>query len=205
LYLSLKPYVGVPAALAPIPPHQGFPLYYPVLIGHMVGGTLAMTTMCLQVWPWLRMNHPRWHRISGRLYVIGVLMAAAAGWAVVWYAFPGGKVGALAILVIWPIVTVVAYVAVRRKNFLMHRRFMLYSFAFSANNMWATFALLAINHWHIPIDLTYLGEAFRWIPWVGDLMLVQWFLYRTERRPGWVLRRPKPAAVAELEDQPKAA
>lgn len=183
LYLASKPFIGVPEDQTPLPPHDNFPLYYPLLIIHMIGGTVAMLTMCLQVWPWLRQHHPKVHRVSGRIYLLATLVSGVLGLVVVWWAPKSGKVGALCLLIFWLVTSAAAYRAVRRGDIAKHRQYMLYSFAVAASNMWASLALVVIQGFEIPLDIVYYQEAARWIPWVGNVMLVQWWLYRTARRP----------------------
>jgi uncharacterized membrane protein YozB (DUF420 family) len=182
LYIQATPFLGVPEADAPIPPHAGFPLYYPFLIAHMCGGTLAMLTMCAQVWPWLRVNHPKAHRVTGRLYLAGAYVAGFAALVVVWFAPNSGKVGALCMAVFWLGVSTAAWVSARRRNYVAHRRFMLYSFAIASNNIWAASTFLVLTKLGVPFNPGLFAEGARWIPWVGNLMLVQWWLYRTARR-----------------------
>lgn len=182
IYAQAKPFVGVPEDQAPLQPHQGFPLYYPFLIVHISAGTVAMLTMVPQVWPWLRLHHPKAHRVIGRVYVIAAVVAATMALTIVWWAPKSGKVGALCLALFWLVSTVAAYRAARRGDFVKHRRFMLYSFAIATNNMWAAYSLMVMLALRIPVDPVYYAEAARWIPWVGNLMLVQWWLYRTARR-----------------------
>ncbi|HJP77562.1 MAG TPA: DUF2306 domain-containing protein [Pseudonocardiaceae bacterium] len=182
IYTQASPYVGVPEDQAPLQPHQGFPAYYPLLFVHIGAGTVAMLTMILQVWPWLRQHHPRIHRWSGRSYVFASVVGSCVALTIVWYAPKPGKVGALCLAIAWLVTTVAGYRAARRRDFEKHRRFMLYSFGIAANNMWAAYAAMIIQDFNIPIDVAYYQEAARWIPWVGNLMLVQWWLYRTARR-----------------------
>jgi len=39
-----------------------FPLHYWLIVGHVLFGTVALVTMCLQMWPWLRRRYPVVHR-----------------------------------------------------------------------------------------------------------------------------------------------
>lgn len=167
--------VPVPPEQRPLPPHDNFPLYYSMLLVHMAGGTVAMLTVVLQVWPWLRQHHPRVHRVD----LVATLVTIVFGLVIVWWAPMAGKVGALCLLQFWLGVTAVAYDAVRRRDFRKHRRFMLYSFAVATNNMWGAFFLMAITWLKVPLDLNYFAEGARWIPWVGNVFLVQWWLDRT--------------------------
>jgi uncharacterized membrane protein len=171
--------VPVPPEQRPLPPHDNFPLYYPMLLVHMAGGTVAMLTVVLQVWPWLRQHHPKVHRVTGRVYLVATLVTIVFGLVIVWWAPMAGKVGALTLLLFWLGVTAVAYDAVRRGDYRKHRRFMLYSFAVATNNMWGAFFLMAITWLKVPLDMNYFAEGARWIPWVGNVFLVQWWLDRT--------------------------
>jgi len=197
IYLAGQPFAGVPKDQAPLQPHDNFPAYYPLLIIHMIASAVAMLAMVPQVWPWLRQHHPKVHRATGRTYLLATMVGGGLGLIVVWLAPPVGKVGALCLLLFWLGTSIAAYRAVRRRDFAKHRRYMLFSFAVASNNMLAFFSLLVIQALEIPLDMVYYQEAARWIPWVGNVMLVQWWLYRTARRPPPApVRRPAPSPSA---------
>src|SRR6266542_1640256 len=87
LYYQITPFLGKPEDELPVPPHDGFALYYPALIVHMTAGTIALLAVCLQMWPWLRQNFRRHHRWIGRAYVyLGAIPGGIAGLTIVWYA-----------------------------------------------------------------------------------------------------------------------
>ncbi|GAA3071524.1 DUF2306 domain-containing protein [Streptosporangium carneum] len=181
LIFQLSPFAGVAESQAPIPPHDGFPLYYPLLIAHMALGTVAMIAVCLQVWPWLRLRHPAVHRVSGRLYVLGALPGAVIGLVIMPFAPPVGQIGVSMATILWFATTLAGFVAARRRRYALHRRYMLYSFALVMNNVWGIVIVntgLAVGD----ISINYLLEAARWVGWVVNLMLVQWWLYRTAGR-----------------------
>ncbi len=182
LYFQIEPVVGVPEDQLLLPPHDNFKPYYTLLITHMSFGTLSMLAMILQVWPWLRQNHPKIHRVSGRIYLTGAFVGGGAGLIIVWWAPQPGKLGGVAMLLFWISMSAAALVSARRKNYVQHRRFMLYSFAVPTNNLWAYFTYLAIDKFQIPLDPAYFLEYARWAPWVGNLMLVQWWLYHTAKK-----------------------
>lgn len=183
LYFQVEPFVGTPEALAPVPPHGDFPAYYSLLITHIVFGTVSMLTVCLQVWPWLRRQYPAVHRISGRIYVAACVICGICGLIIMPWAPPVGKVGVTMSTTLWVITTVVAFWAVRAGRFALHRRFMLYSFALVMNNVWGLAMAKIVIGFEIQMDFTYLAESARWIGWVVNMMVVQWWLYHTERRP----------------------
>lgn len=183
LYWQAGPFVGTPEAEAQIPPHDGFRPYYTLLILHIVFGTVAMVASNFQVWPWLRRRYPAVHRWTGRVYVPSVIIGGGCGLIILKFAPVVGQTGAFMSTTLWIATTIVGYWAARTGRWRLHRRFMLYSFALVMNNVWGLTAAKIIIEGGINIDFTYLGEGARWVGWIVDLMLVQWFLYKTERRP----------------------
>lgn len=184
---------------APVAPHAGFPHYFWFLAGHMTGGFIAMFTAVLQLWPWLRKNHPLVHRVSGRLYVVGTLLGGTCGLIIVRFAPPAGKVGITAAVIMWMVTTVIAWVLAMRGKYELHRRFMLYSFATLMSIVWGVPIVqigLAMPTTISPTYINYLIEASRWTGWVADLLIVQWFLLRAARRPQALRGRKSPAGDA---------
>ena len=72
LLFSLPPYftggTRVPATFA---------LHYPLLVAHVMFGSVAMVSAVAQIWPRLRTRHPVLHRRMGRVYVAAAIPAAA--------------------------------------------------------------------------------------------------------------------------------
>ncbi|GGK91107.1 hypothetical protein Sme01_52530 [Sphaerisporangium melleum] len=180
LFYQISPYV--PESTAPVPPHDGFPAYYPVLVTHMVASTLAIITAVFQVWPWLRKKHPAVHRASGRVYLLGAVVGGITGLIIVRFAPPVGQIGVSAAVSLWMIFTIVAVVYARKGRYDLHRRFMLYSFAIVMNNIWGVLIVNVLMRLPWEVNFVYMLEAARWTGWVFNLMLVQWWLYHTEGR-----------------------
>ncbi|GAB3473526.1 DUF2306 domain-containing protein [Amycolatopsis cihanbeyliensis] len=195
LVYQLSPFRELNEETAPLPPHDGFPLYFPLLLIHMFFGTVAMITVVLQLWPWLRANHPRVHRISGRFYVVSALIGGCTGLVIVPFAPVVGQVGVSMATITWMAVTTMAFIRARQRQFAKHRRLMLYSFAIVMNNVWGVIlGRIGLSMTDV-IDINYVQETVRWVGWVGNLMLVQWWIYRTEDRRK-ALRRRNSEAVS---------
>ncbi|WP_424530123.1 DUF2306 domain-containing protein [Sphaerisporangium viridialbum] len=190
---QVTPYV--PERTAPTPPHDGFPAYYPLLVVHMITGTLAMVTAVFQVWPWLRKRHPAVHRALGRVYVVSALVGGVIGLIIVRFAPPVGQIGVAASTTLWIATTAAAYVMAVRKRYDLHRRFMLYSFAIVMNNIWGVLIVNVLMRLPFEVGFTYMLEGARWIGWVVNLMLVQWWLYHTAGRPLDIPRPKKKVRV----------
>lgn len=199
LQYQLRPFADLKESTAPIPPHPGFSLYYPVLLVHILGGTTAMITVCFQVWPWLRVHHPAIHRVVGRVYVVAAVVGGLAGLTIVRFAPQSGQIGVSMVTLLWMATTLTGFWMARRGRFVEHRRFMLYSFAIVINNFWGVALLELTTHMHIDLALTYFLEGARWVGWIVNLMVMQWWLYHTADRPLELPpgREPRPGIGAE--------
>ena len=83
LLFAVPPYLSLDPTQSRIPPPTGVQAYYPLLVAHVVFASVAMSTACLQIWPWFRRRFPGAHRLFGRVYVWGgVLPAGIAGLAI---------------------------------------------------------------------------------------------------------------------------
>lgn len=180
LAIALPPFLEFDPATQPTPLNQRLPgLHYHLLITHVLVGAVAIVTACLSVWPWLRSRHVAVHRWSGRVYVFSALPSAVLTPTLIalrdgWQADIGGYAQGG----IWFLTTMIGYVAIRQGNYLRHRRWMMYSFAMTASVVWGPFGGLFIP----PEALSYLNEVARWAGWLVNLLIVKWWLDRTDRQ-----------------------
>lgn len=197
LYMSLPRYLTFDPAQSLIPVNEGFRPHYPLLLAHIVTGTIALLTVCLQVWPWLRRRHPRAHRLSGRLYVFaGMLPSALLSLAIMPFGILTG-LGAIgssvwAVLTLW--VTIAGYLAARQRRWADHRKFMLYSFGLATSIITGRALFTAAWYGAMPLFpesemtvLTIAQFAGFWLNWLVNLGLVAWWLRRSAKKG--VLRR----------------
>lgn len=52
--LAVPPYLTGDRSLSRVPTHDELVWYYPVLVAHIVFGSIALLTGAFQVWPWFR-------------------------------------------------------------------------------------------------------------------------------------------------------
>jgi uncharacterized membrane protein YozB (DUF420 family) len=197
LLFSVPPYLTLDPSRSRLPAPEGNDLYHPVLVAHVLFGTVAMTTACFQIWPAFRTAHKRGHRLTGRIYVVaGVLPAGLLGLYIGWHtsAGPSVRVANLVGSALWLVVTLVAFRAARQRRFGDHRRWMSRSFALTMSivlsrvvNVVATIVLTP------QVDTTFGGSAEMMRHsaasigvWLSPLLL----LLITD----WLLDRRKPAA-----------
>jgi hypothetical protein len=192
LAFSLPPYLTFDPDRSRVPVHDGFALHYPLLVAHILFGSVALLTCCLQMWPWLRRSRPDIHRRAGRAYVFcGVLPAGIALLGVAPLSSTGfvSQVGNTLLALLWMPVTWAGYRAARRRRYREHREWMIRSFALTTsivvNRLWLVlmFAVLLPQR-----DTTFHGDedalidaaagASVWLGWVVNLLVAEWWLHR---------------------------
>lgn len=196
LAFSVPPYLTFDPALSRLEPPEGDDLYYPLLVAHVLFGSVAMATACFQIWPAFRTRHRRGHRITGRVYVFGgVLPAGLLGLYIGWHtaAGPSVRVANLVGSALWLTVTIIGLRMARQRRYGEHRRWMSRSFALAMSivlsrviNVVATIVLVP------EVDTTFGGseELMRysalsigvWLSPLLLLLLTDWLLER--RKPG---------------------
>ncbi|MER5262137.1 DUF2306 domain-containing protein [Actinosynnema sp. NPDC002837] len=197
LAFSVPPYLTFDPSLSRLRPPEGDDLYYPLLVGHVLFGAVAMVTACFQVWPSFRASHPRGHRITGRIYVFaGVLPAGVLGLYIGWHtaAGPSVRVANLVGSALWVAVTIMGLRMARRRRYGEHRRWMSRSFALSMSITLSRVVTIIATIVLMPqLDTTFKGsrELLQYSSasigvWLSPLLL----LLITD----WVLERRKPAA-----------
>ncbi|MGH8792033.1 MAG: DUF2306 domain-containing protein [Stackebrandtia sp.] len=183
--------------------------HYLLLSGHIVIGTVALSACCLQVWPWLRQNHPKVHRVSGRIYVAAVLPGSVlALTSSVMSVVPiPGRVGNVMLSVLWLGTTLTGFYMARNRRFAEHRRWMIRSFAlcFSivVSRLWIGIwfaALTPFSDTHYNGDMDALAGDLAvgaiWCSWVVNLLIAEWWIERGRRpRKRPVKKAPAPAEV----------
>ena len=202
LWYKLPDFRGLDQHRVGIVLNRNFSLHYPVLVAHVVTGSIALITLCMQITPWVRRNHPRVHRISGRLYVFaGVLPCTLLALLLDRLtAFWEGNAGTAVESLAWLGATTMGYLAARRRSWAQHRRWMTYSFAIALGFLWGAIAGAWFSHasraaGHPVFNPAYLFEFVRWGGWMINLVIAQWWLERT----GWApkgARRDEPANPA---------
>jgi hypothetical protein len=211
LVFVIPAYATLDPAQARIALTPGNPFHYPLLIVHVASGTVAMLSGCVQVWPRFRRRHPRAHRVSGRVYLVSVVVGSPALAALIFFRAENlGRepttvvIGFSALTLLWAGTAIAGYAAARQRRFADHRKWMLYSFAFTLSIIWSRTAFVAA----LPfprLDPRWIAENVGWFPWVLNLLIVQWWLNRTARRPVVVpagAGEPEPAVPASQDPGP---
>ncbi|MER6948932.1 DUF2306 domain-containing protein [Nonomuraea sp. NPDC000554] len=189
---SLPPYVSFDPALSRVPAPDFFPPHYVVLSLHVLFGTVAMLTCCLQIWPWFRRRHPRVHRLVGRVYVFGGCLPGGLLGLTVGLATPFGHVARashVVLALLWLGCTFAGWRMARQRRFVDHRRWMVRSFALTmsivSNRIWSTVWVITLAP---EVETTFHGDEAlfaatvaslsAWLGWVLPLLFAEWWLER---------------------------
>lgn len=190
---SLPPYLSLDPARSRVPVPDAFPAYYPLLSLHVIFGSVAMLTCCLQIWPRFRARHPRAHRAIGRVYVFAGCVPAGLTGLVVALATPFGpvaRVSSVLLSLIWLGCTVAGWRMARRRRFAEHRRWMIRSFALTmsiiTNRVYGVIMAVALMpelettfHGDEALLTQTVGSLAAWLGWTLPLLAAQWWLDRT--------------------------
>lgn len=148
------------------------------LYGHIIFGPIAILLMPLQFMSKLRARRRGLHRMTGRIYVASVMIAAVSSLAMLpsSLATPWALSGFAVLAVLWMAFTLKAVMAARAGDIQTHQRWMIRSatLTFSAVTLRLIMAPLMIAGWSV-VE-TYNVTA--WGAWVPILIFVEWFVLR---------------------------
>ncbi|PRY45142.1 DUF2306 domain-containing protein [Umezawaea tangerina] len=162
----------------------------PVVL-HIIGASAYCVLGAFQFAPALRREHPRWHRVAGRVLVPAGLVAALSGlWMALFYplpAFDGDLVKVFRLVFGTGMVAalVLGFRTARRRDFRAHRAWMMRAYAIGQGAGSQAFTHLS---WMAVFgDPTVFQRALLMLAgWVVNLAVAEWFI---RRRPVLVARR----------------
>jgi uncharacterized membrane protein len=155
---------------------------------HVVGITshiaFMMTAALLGPTQFLRPfrdRYPRWHRVAGRLYVIGALGGGLAGLYMSQYSASGAASGwGFALLALGVLVTTAtAFSLILRGRVREHREWMTRSYAL-------IFAAVTLRLYLAPLEAAFGEHAgyatTAWVSWIPNLVVAEFIIRRHLRR-----------------------
>jgi uncharacterized membrane protein len=109
------------------------PYYWPraaYLLPHVLGGLVAIVIGPFQFWPRIRNNYRKAHRVSGRIYLLAILVGGLGG-MVMAVTIPEGLAyasGLFFLSVAWFLTAGMAFIAIRRRKIEQHKEWMIRSY-----------------------------------------------------------------------------
>jgi len=151
------------------------------LLCHISGGLLALCCGPFQFWSSLRRDWRRAHRLTGRLYLLGVLLAGATALRLALFIpeSDGGWAAGVALFTlatVWLSTAALALLTIRRRQFTAHKEWVIRSYVL-------TFAFVSLRLW---LDLPLISTAGTnteriifadWFAWILPLFITEALLY----------------------------
>lgn len=149
-------------------------------VSHLVTAVIPLITGPFQFWTWFRKHHIKWHRLVGKVYIIGCLLGGlSALYLSATQPYPGSVVPALMLALLWLFMTSSAWITIKRKNVQAHRLFMIRSYTLTLSFVFLRILsdLVYKHHFLSFIKNQDVRDAtYEWISFVVPLLVVEFFI-----------------------------
>jgi uncharacterized membrane protein len=179
LAVSLVSYRYLGAA-EEIPPQIAANAFFsPWLAVHAAGAATALLLGPFQFFPALRTRFGRWHRWSGRVYVLGCLVGALTGGLLAVGASTGivTTAGFGTLAAAWLVTTALAWRRAVQGRIAQHRRWMIRSFSLTLAAVTLRLYLPLADMLALPDVANY--QAISFLCWVPNLLWTERYLHRS--------------------------
>lgn len=148
--------------------------YVPVFMIHISFGAIAILSGSTQFFDRLRITKMALHRTLGKIYVISVIPSGIAGFIVGFYATGAwfSKAGFIGLAIGWLLCTMIAYATIRNGKILLHKKWMMRSYAFCFAFVTFRIYLVLGAALGIPFDDYYSYLSF--LPWIPNLLFIEY-------------------------------
>jgi len=153
------------------------PYFWPranVLFPHLLGGSVALILGPFQFWPRIRNRHRKLHRVSGRIYLLSILVGGIAGYALALTSgiAPVYAAGLFGLSTAWLLTSSMAFIAVRNRNFGQHRQWMIRSYVVTF--AFVTFRVGAdlLEQFGV-LEFPHTNMLMSWVSWVFPLLATE--------------------------------
>jgi hypothetical protein len=142
---------------------------------HVFSAVIALMAGFTQFSPQILRDHPKVHRLIGKIYVANILLINFPVGLIMGIYANGGILGKTAFLLLdslWFYFTLKAYMTVRKRQFVEHKNYMIRSYAM-------TFSAFTLRSWKlilsniISIDLTELYVIDAWLAFLPNLVVAE--------------------------------
>lgn len=146
-------------------------------VSHLLTAIAPLVLGPFQFWSWFRKNHVEWHRLLGKIYIVGCLLGGVTA-LYLGYTQPyeGSIVPVMILALLWLFMTVCAWMAIKNRNITAHRLFMIRSYALTLvfvflrilGDLISNYGLLAF------IDSPEIRDTTQeWLSWTVPLLTVE--------------------------------
>lgn len=164
---------------------------------HVISSSFVLIAGFTQFFRVFRTRYPRIHRWSGWLYLITILGLSLPSGLILAFSAAGGlstQISFVLLSSLWAITTLSALYFLLKKRWILHRDWMIRSFALSLSALslrtWkiVLYQLQPYFDWLTPIHIYQLES---WLGWVVNLILAEIIILRLHRRTRQKNKSPK--------------
>lgn len=130
-------------------------------------------------------NHKHLHKLMGKIYVCAVVFINfPAGMVMAIYANGGipSKIAFVLLDSLWFWFTLKAFIEIKKKNVISHKRFMMRSYALTLSAIGLRSWQYILSHTMV-IDPALLYKIDAWMGFVPNLIFAEWLIRRSRRKP----------------------
>jgi hypothetical protein len=146
---------------------------------HIFSSVVLVFTGFLQFNRYILKNTPRFHRISGAIYLVVVLfLSGPSGWILSLYANGGilAKVSFLTLTSLWWITTLLAYYYLRKHEYLQHGNWMARSYSLTLSAVTLRFYAYLFDVFGVSFDPITTYTLLAYLSWIPNLTIAEWII-----------------------------
>jgi hypothetical protein len=146
----------------------------PFLFPHVLAGLVALVVGPFQFWARIRNAYPKVHRMGGRIYLVSVLIAAVASMVMAVTSSHGltYSSGLFTLAVAWLLTSGMAFVSIRKRNFIQHKQWIVRSYVLTFAFVTARVIGYLMGYFGIGQGADRVGLA-SWACWAVPLLLTE--------------------------------
>ena len=152
---------------------------------HVLTSTFVLLAGATQFWPLFLQRFRAWHRRIGKLYVLIILLASGPAAMVMSFYANGTQVAKTSFVLLtflWIGFTAAAWYWAVKRNFRLHRNFMIRSYALTLSAITLRAYALVLPHFvHMSGKDEY--SLIAWASWTINLLIAEMLICLTRNRP----------------------
>lgn len=152
---------------------------------HILTSAFVLLAGALQFWPYFLRNFKKWHRLIGKMYVFIILfISGPAGMIMSFYAngMWAAKISFIILSFLWLLFTAMSFYYAVKKNFVLHRKFMIRSYALTLSAITLRLYALILPHF-VYLDGRTEYAVLAWTSWTINLLVAEVIVFATRKKP----------------------
>jgi uncharacterized membrane protein len=148
-------------------------------IGHIAGASASLLLGPLQFWNRIRTRYMKYHRVAGKIFIIGSLIAAVCAFRInLMYDCKPCRISLGILSIIWLFSTAAAWWAIKNKNIKAHRQFMVRSYTAALAFVFIRlFAIIGYQKLFPFLDnLSDRRVTAEWLCWVIPFIAIETYM-----------------------------